>query len=316
MLSGEFTESVRHLPDQLRDIAVAAADLDGLPAVDGVTSVVILGTGGARVGGDALEAICELTAQVPIVATGARCPAWVSASTLAIAVSRSGNDGGVVEAADAARLAGAPVIAITSGGALGDAAHSWGVPVVPVDPAAGPAVGLGASIVPVLVLLERLGFVSGMTRTVSEAADRLGQRIEGLLIDETVRQLAEVLPGRVALVTAAGSIGKHAARRWVQELDRFGGVSAVRRRLPMGQTDVETGRRLHSSTANGAVLVMLRHADEPPGLDGGVALARDRFEHVFEIQAQGEGPLAQLLDLVLVGDAVAAQLIEDAEVAG
>ena len=69
MPTGEFTDSVRHLPDQLRDIAVAAADLDGLPPVDGVTSVVILGTGGARVGGDALEAICELTAQVPIVAT-------------------------------------------------------------------------------------------------------------------------------------------------------------------------------------------------------------------------------------------------------
>lgn len=315
MPTGEFTESVRHLPDQLRDIAVAAADLDGLPEVDGVTSVVILGTGGARVGGDALEAICELTAQVPIVATGARCPAWVSGSTLAIAVSRSGDDGGVVEAADAARSAGAALVAITSGGALGEAARSWGVPVVPVDPAAGPAVGLGASIVPVLVLLERLGFVSGMTRTVSDAADRLGQRIDELLADDVVHQLADVLPGRIALVTAAGSIGKHAARRWVQELDRFGGVSAVRRRLPTGRTDVETGLRLDQATAEGVVLVMLRHADEPPGLDGGVALAHERFQHVFEIEAEGEGPLAQLLDLVLVGDAVAAVLIDDAEAA-
>ena len=313
MPTGDFRDSVRHLPDQLRDIAVAAADLDGLPSVDGVSSVVILGTGGARVGGDALEAICELTAQVPIVATGARCPAWVSATTLAIAVSRSGDDGGVVQAASAARDAGAPLVVITSGGALGEAARSWGVPILPVDPAAGPAAGLGVSIVPVLVLLERLGFVSGMTRTVSEAADRLGQRIEDLLVDETVRELAEILPGRVALVTAAGSIGKHAARRWVQELDRFGGVAAVRRRLPTGETDVETGLRLDAATADGAVLVMLRHADEPPGLDGGVALARERFDHVFEIQAEGEGPLAQLLDLVLVGDAVAAVLIEGAE---
>ena len=313
MTTGEFTESVRHLPNQLRDIAVAAADLDGLPNVDGVTSVVILGTGGARIGGDALEAICELTAKVPIVATGARCPAWVGESSLAIVVSRSGDDGGVVEAAEEARRAGASLVVITAGGALGDAARSWGVPVVPVDPVAGPAVGLGATIVPVLVLLERLGFVSGMTRTVSEAADRLGRRLDGLLDDDKVRQLATVLPGRVALVTAAGSIGKHAARRWVQELDRVGGVSAVRRRLPTGRTDVETGLRLHSSTANGVVLVMLRHAAEPAGLDGGVLLAREHFEHVFEIQAQGEGPLAQLLDLVLVGDAVAAVLIEDAE---
>ena len=38
MPTGEFTDSVRHLPDQLRDIAVAAADLDGLPDVAGVSS--------------------------------------------------------------------------------------------------------------------------------------------------------------------------------------------------------------------------------------------------------------------------------------
>lgn len=313
MPTGDFLDSVRHLPDQLRDIAVAAADLDGLPLADGLGSVVILGTGGARVGGDALEAICEVTAQLPIVATGARCPAWVSSSTLAIAVSRSGDDAGVVSAAEEARERGADLIVITSGGALGDAARRWGAPTLHVDPAAGPAAGLGVSIVPVLVLLERLGVVSGMTRTVSEAADRLRDRIDHLLHDPTVRNLAAALPGRVALVTAAGAIGKHAARRWVQELDRFGGVAAVRRRLPTGPTDVETGKRLDDATEHGAVLIMLRHADEPTGLDGGAALARDRFEHVFEIQAEGEGPLAQLLDLVLVADAVAAVLIGEVE---
>jgi len=311
--TGEFLDSVRHLPDQLRDVAVAAADLDGLPPADGLGSVVILGTGGARVGGDALEAISELTAQLPIVATGARCPAWVSSSTLAIAVSRSGDDAGVVSAAEAARERGASIVVVTSGGALGDAARTWGVPTIHVDPAAGPAAGLGVSIVPVLVLLERLGVVSGMTRTVSEAADRLRDRIDHLLHDPTVRDLASVLPGRVALVTAAGAIGKHAARRWVQELDRLGGVAAVRRRLPTGPTDVETGKRLDDATQNGAVLIMLRHTDEPAGLDGGAALARERFEHVFEIQAEGEGPLAQLLDLVLVADAVATVLIGDVE---
>ena len=56
--------------------------------------------------------------------------------------------------------------------------------------------------------------------------------------------------------------------------------------------------------------MLLRHDAEPEGLDGGVSLARNRFEHVVEIRAEGEGPLAQLLDLVLVADAVAAVLRE------
>ncbi|NDH12021.1 MAG: hypothetical protein EBY44_09920 [Actinobacteria bacterium] len=40
------------------------------------------------------------------------------------------------------------------------------------------------------------------------------------------------------------------------------------------------------------------------------AHARERFDHVVEIHADGDGPLAQLLDLVLVADAVAAALRE------
>ncbi len=313
MATEDLRESVRHLPDQLRDIAVTAAVLDDLPDTEGIASVVILGTGGSRVAGDVIEAICELRAQVPIVATGARCPAWVNESTLALVVSPSGDDAGVVSAAEVAREAGATVIAVTSGGALGDAAANWDLPTVAIDPEAGPAAGLGVAIVPVLVLLERLGFVSGMTRTVTDAASAIAERIDALFEAPEIAELAELLPDRLALVTAAGSIGKHAARRWVQELDQVAGVAAVRRRLPTGSVDVDAGARLAEVTANGAVLVLLRHDAEPDGLDGGVALARTRFEHVVEIHAEGEGPLAQLLDLVLVADAVAAVLREAAD---
>ena len=35
MATDDLRESVRHLPDQLRDIAVAAADLDQLPDAGG-----------------------------------------------------------------------------------------------------------------------------------------------------------------------------------------------------------------------------------------------------------------------------------------
>ena len=180
MATDDLRESVRHLPDQLRDIAVAAADLDQLPDAEGIESVVVLGTGGACVAGDVIEAICELRSTVPIVATGARCPAWVSDRTLAIVVSPSGDDPGVVAAAEAALDTAHAIVVVTSGGALGTAAAAWSVPVVPVDPDAGPAAGLGAAIVPVLVLLERLGFVSGMTRTVSDAATQIAERLDSL----------------------------------------------------------------------------------------------------------------------------------------
>jgi S-adenosylmethionine/arginine decarboxylase-like enzyme len=86
-------------------------------------------------------------------------------------------------------------------------------------------------------------------------------------------------------------------------------VAAVRRRLPTGPVDVATGVRLSDATRDGAVVVVLRHDFEPEGLDGGVALLAEAFDEIHTFTAQGDGPLAQLLDLVLLADAVAAALV-------
>lgn len=310
MSAEDLLEALRHLPDQVRDAAVAAADVDELPERDGITQVAIFGVGGGRVAADVIEAIGEVRGSVPIIATGARCPAWVGPSTLAIALSPSGDEPAMLAAVEEARTTDARLVAVTSGGALGDACREWGIPIVPVDPEAGPAAGLGVSIVPVLVLLERLGLAQGMSRAISGVAEQLASRHAALDEDlAAVEALAATLPGKVAIVTGAGAMGKHAARRWVQEIDRVGGVAAVRRRLPTGPIDVETGVRLADATANGAVLIVLRHDFEPEGLDGGVALLEGRFDEIHTFVADGDGPLAQLLDLVLLADAVAAALV-------
>jgi len=309
MAGEELLDAVRFLPSQVRDMAVAAADVDGLPDRAGIRSVVILGVGAGRVAGDVVAALAELDATVPVVATGGRCPAWISSETLAIVVSQSGDDTATVKAAQAALEAGARLVAVTSGGRLAEVCAEWSVPVVPVDPEAGPAAGIGIAVVPILVMLERLGLANGMNRVISGTAAQLEERHRLLSEDSSsVTDLAAVLPGRVAMVTGAGAVGKHASRRWVQELDLVGGVACVRRRIPMGATDVATGRRLADATANGAVVIVLRHDFEPPGLDGGVALLSDAFEYVHTFRAEGDGPLAQLFDLILTADAVAAVL--------
>ena len=92
MSAEELLDAVRHLPDQVRDAAVAAADVEGLPDREGITEVVLLGVGGGRVSADVVEALAELRASVPVIATGARSPSWLDSSSLAIAISHSGDD--------------------------------------------------------------------------------------------------------------------------------------------------------------------------------------------------------------------------------
>lgn len=307
MTPEELLESIRHLPDLVRDVAVAAADMDDLPDREGITEVVILGTGPGRVAGDVVEALAEFHAEVPVVASGARCPAWVGASTLALVVSSAGEAPAAAMAAEAAHSAGARMLVVTTEGGLREWAAEHSVAAVSVETDPGPGAGLGVAIVPILVLLERLGLATGMSRLISGAAEQLGARRQEIDDDRgEIDSIAAELQGRVAVVCGAGAIGKNAARRWVQTLDRVGGVASIRRRLPVNPEDVATWSRLADNVTGGLVAIVLRHDHEPDGLAGGRDLLGEAVISVREVNARGDGALAQLLDLVLVADAVAA----------
>ena len=306
MAADDLFEALRHLPDQVRDAAVAAADVEGLPAPGDISEVVIVGAGGGGVAGDVVESVAHLQGSVPVLATGGLSPAWLSESSLVVAVSQSGDDRPTVAAARVARASDAHMVAVTSGGELMSLCTEWGVPITRVDPFAGPAAGLGVVIVPVLVLLERAGVLEGMNRLISESAEQIEARRR--LIDADPAQLealATSVQDRMAVVCGAGGVGKHAARRWVHQLDRVGGVSSVRRNLPADEAEAASFRTLAQRIPAGVAAIVLRHDFEPPGLADRIDLLGGAVAARHEVRAAGEGALAQLLDLVLVGDAVA-----------
>ena len=306
MAADDLFEALRHLPDQVRDAAVAAADVEGLPGPGDITDVVIVGAGGGGVAGDVVESVAHLQGSVPVLATGGISPAWLSESSLVVAVSQSGNDQPTLAAARVAQASGARMVAVTSGGELMELCTAWGIPVARVDPFAGPAAGLSVVIVPVLVLLERVGVLAGMNRLISDSAEQIEARQRVIDADPApVEALAESVRGRMAVVCGAGGVGKHAARRWVHRLDRVGGVSSVRRNLPADEAEAASWATLASRIPAGVAAVVLRHDFEPPGLADRIDLLEAAVAATHEVRAEGEGALAQLLDLVLVGDAVA-----------
>ena len=306
MATDDLFEALRHLPDQVRDAAVAAADVEGLPAPGDISEVVIVGAGGGGVAGDVVESVAHLQGSVPVLATGGISPAWLSESSLVVAVSQSGDDRPTVAAARVAARSGAHMVAVTSGGELMALCADWGVPTTRVDPFAGPAAGLGVLIVPVLVLLERVGVLEGMNRLISESAEQIEARSRLMDADPApVQALADAVQDRMAVVCGAGGVGKHAARRWVHRLDRIGGVSSVRRNLPADEAEAASWGTLAQWIPSGVTTILLRHDFEPQGLADRIDLLEGARTTVHEVRAAGEGALAQLLDLVLVGDAVA-----------
>ena len=306
MATDDLFEALRHLPDQVRDAAVAAAVVEGLPAPGEISEVVIVGAGGGGVAGDVVESVAHLQGSEPVLATGGISPAWLSESSLVVAVSQSGDDQPTVAAARVAAASDARMVAVTSGGELTALCTDWGVPIARVDRFAGPAAGLGVVIVPVLVLLERVGVLDGMNRLISESAEQIEARRRLMDADpRPVETLAASVQDRMAVVCGAGGVGKHAARRWVHRLDRIGGISSVRRNLPADEAEAASWETLAQRVPSGVTTIVLRHDFEPQGLADRIDLLDSALTTVHEVRAAGEGALAQLLDLVLVGDAVA-----------
>jgi len=117
-----FVDAVRGLPEQLAAAHAAARDaLAGaaLPAATDLTSIAVLGMGGSGISGDVLAAAASHDLCLPVqVHKQIRTPAYIGPRTLVLAVSYSGDTEETVSMARGAIDAGAPVIAISSGGEL------------------------------------------------------------------------------------------------------------------------------------------------------------------------------------------------------
>lgn len=303
-------EAAAGFPEQVFDAAARARGLEGLPSRERIEQVVVLGMGGSGVAGDVLAAAAGPFLPVPVVVSkGYELPAFVGEGSLVFAVSFSGNTEETVEAASAAAVEGASIVAVTRGGELGRLARSWGAPVVDVpDTIPQPRAGLGALAVPPLVVLEEIGLFPGAQQWIDLAIEQLQQRRDELTGDGNVaEQLAKRIGRTLPIVFGGGSTGAVAASRWKNQINENAKVPAFWNAHPELCHNEVAGWGQHGDlTRQVFTIVNLRHEYEHPQVvrrfDVVDALLAEVVGSIETVQAQGEGQLAQLLDLVLVGD--------------
>lgn len=335
-LSAEVLDSLdmfgvtARFPEQVAAAASAARGLDGLPDHDAIDNVVVLGMGGSGIAGDLLAAIGGPFVPVPIVVTkGYAPPSFVGPGTLCFAVSFSGDTEETVEAAGAAAAAGARMVVLAQGGALGDLAPSWGAARVPLPADIPmPRAALGALTVPLLVVLESIGLFPGASGWVDSAVTQLVVRRDQLVGGvpgrgggsgsgggSPARTVARKIGRTMPLVFGAGPLGAAAAQRWKKQVNENAKAPAFASEIPELCHNEIVGWGQHGDmTRQVFTLVELRHDEEHPQEARRFELVRDIMAEVvhdvIEVQAQGEGPLAQLLDLVLFGDFVSLHMAE------
>jgi glucose/mannose-6-phosphate isomerase len=304
------------LPEQVFDAAVRARGLTDLPDRERIEHVVVLGMGGSGVAGDILSAAAGPFLPVPvIVSKGYELPAFVGETSLVFAVSFSGDTEETVEAASAAAVEGAHMVVITSGGELGRLARSWGAPIVGLPGGIPqPRAAVGAMAIPAFIVLEEIGLFPGAQQWVDFAVEQLTRRRDELTADANpAQEIARRIGRTVPLIYGGGQLGATAASRWKNQINENANGPAFWNTLPeLCHNEVQGWGQNGDLTRQAMTLVNLRHEFEHPQVTRRfelvTPLVEEAVSQVLEVEAAGEGQLAQLLDLVLIGDFVSLHL--------
>jgi glucose/mannose-6-phosphate isomerase len=302
-------------PEQLATAhAAAEARLAGLDPGPAVEHVVIAGMGGSGIVGDLVAAVGSDRLPVPVVVRKQyRVPAFVGPRSLVIAVSCSGDTEETVEFATGAAEAGARLVTVAGGGELarlGEAAGLVHLPVVAEVP--GPRFALGAALAPVLALLGHLDLLPDVATDLAAATAQLARRRDECAADvpaptNPARDLARRIDRTIPLVYGHGALGAAAALRWKQSVNENAKAPAFWNQYPELDHNEICGWGQHGDvTRQVLTLVELRHEGEHPRLArrsvATLAQVEETVAQVCTVDARGTGRLAQVLDLVHLGD--------------
>src|SRR5262245_34858674 len=311
-----FGDGLSALPEQLAAAHEVAGKVPGsaLPDAASFDRIVTLGMGGSGIAGNVVQAVGTATLPVPVtVLKHYRTPAFVNERTLAFALSYSGDTEETVEMAHGALAAGATLVAISRGGELARVAEESGSLYVPCpDDILMPRLALGALVAPLLVVLFRMGLLpeahAGLLRAQQQLAHRREQCKPAVEGDRNpARELARKIGRTLPIVYGSGGLGAVAAMRGKQSGNENAQAPALWNEYPELDHNEVCGWGQHGDvTRQVFTLIELRHGLEHPRLEQRAAATRELIEEalvqVLTVEAEGEGRLAQLLDLVYLGD--------------
>jgi len=308
-------------------VAAARADDLRLPAPPEVRGVVLVASGPDALVAEAAVALVQPWSPVPVlVHAGRDLPAFASDAWCCTFVSNDPTPE-ARSALHAAVDARAVLVGVGSGEVVEAVAERDGTAVrTPPPPVAG-RFGFAPTLVTLLRVLDALGAVTGplggdgLDAAVAAAVDQLTRRRDRLDVPDggEAARLARRIGRTLPLVHGASPLGAVAARRWSQQVNANVKAASFPAAVPALLHDQLAGWGQHGDvTRQVLTLVSLRHDHEHPDDARLVPLVDELVEEVVaarhEVRAEGDGPLAQLLDLVLVGDLVSWHLAQENEI--
>lgn len=316
-----FLDAVAGLPEQLAGAHEVTGELHKrvFPSADGIRNIIVCGLGGSGISGDVVAAAFNDELPVPLsVLKQIRTPAFVGPDTLAFAVSYSGDTEETVSMAESAVEKGARLVAISRGGRLAALAADAGALHIGCPDGYLPRAAIGALVAPLLITLFRMGLAPGAHANLVRAQEQLARRRDqcepGVLgAANPAREIARKIDNTIPLIYGGGALGAVAAYRWKCDVNENAKAPAYSHTYPeLDHNEICAWGQHGDVTRQLLSLIELRHGFEHPRLRVRIDATREMIDEcvhqVIPVEAQGEGRLAELLDLMYMGDWVSCYL--------
>ncbi len=282
-----------------------------------VQAVVITGMGGSAIGGDLVRTLVLQECTVPLlVSRSYRVPAFVGPDTLLVGSSYSGNTEETLAAFEQGLARRAKGLVIASGGQLAELANGRGLPVIPIDYQSQPRAALGHSLILLLGVLDRLGFIADKGPDVAEAVQVMkAVRAEiGPTVpteENAAKSLAQRLHGCLPLVYGAEHLAE-VGRRWKGQFNENSKAWAGYEIMPEANHNVVSGYDNPPAMAERAFVVLLTSDRYHSQVQVRYRVTREVVEgkgvSCQEVAARGTSLLAQMLSSIHFGDYVSCYL--------
>ena len=154
-------KSIWDFPENIIDAIGISERINLKNEYTNINKIIVAGMGGSAIGGDVVYSLIGDEIKIPyLVIRGYNIPAWVDYSTLVICSSYSGNTEETIEVLKKVKLKGGKVIAITTGGRIGQLCDKYSFDKVIIPSGLQPRAALAFSFIPVLFVLLKLNIIS------------------------------------------------------------------------------------------------------------------------------------------------------------
>ncbi|MSQ31868.1 MAG: bifunctional phosphoglucose/phosphomannose isomerase [Dehalococcoidia bacterium] len=305
-------QRIASLGQQCKDAWVEANNWNIPASYANVDRVVIQGMGGSAIGGDLLSDLASLEKSPPIsVWRDYGLAPYVNSKTLFIASSYSGGTEETLDGFKRAIAVKAKIAAVTSGGKLLTAARNKRLPVFQIKYIGEPRTSLGYSFMPLIAIVCKLRLIKDKSKDVAEAVSLLQKGNKELSPEipsakNQAKKLALELHGQIVAVYGSGFLS-NAARRFKGQINENSKGWAFYDLLPELDHNSIVGYEFPDGASKNTMrVIMLRSAK----LNKRTLVRYDVTKKVLAfsggkgtlLDAKGASPLAQMLNLIQLGD--------------